>query len=1100
MRRPRPRRRPFRPGPAPATDPASGVSSRGRWRGRPRAQRQLALIVAGCVVYVGIFVVAVIGLLDADVRWVFDYGGGAGNTVRTILMWPLTLAVVTGLFLLWRYHRVWGPYRATAQQDPRELVETAGSISGEVVGRDELCEALIRDLDVPGCASRTHLVVGRMGSGKTALLVLMTQRLAELRAVPVPVRLRDARERLDFCELGFARFLEDVGGSVASGVEAEKVWRRLLQERRVVILGDGLEEALLGEERASERDNIIRRAIRTANHQDLPLVIASRPHDPLRGMDATISELEPLSEEAALRYVSSGGGWSANKGTVDWIVQTADFPESPLYLQLARQLHGAELLEHSAAQQAGDFSDVRGLDRAGLRLHLFETWVANLVGGHLYPHVSLGVAERGAAVDYLSALALVGLGRNTVEVAFTDLLGPPDGSGPPYPDVVDELRRRMALYRRSVYCDGYMAATWGQQLGIVEAYGDRVRFRHSLMQSYLGSRLLPTLLTPNGAGASFLGTALHTPGRELLSALVLYSRSRPGRCTHTGPADADRWCPVRTSRELLLAAVDDTAHGPGPPAGGSRRPTVKDAEARALALPRAGAEVLDLYAAAIEVDAAEREVTLGHMAEELADLWGQLRDRDPEALGEAKSSLVRTLGAAVRELARRNDLDGDQGPRLAAPSGGIRTLERVYRALFRMAVEEPSYQVRLAMALQIGIGGDAAFAALRKRLTDPTSPPAGDPYGTGSSGTDANGDADAERVWRERTLCAWLLPLLAGSAAGGNGAESPLAYLHPWLAAVGEDRPPDTAPLSLPVEMALAQGFKLAANRRHRHPCARGSRKALADLAWEMMRRTRFWYTRLTLLHARTLWELPDDVSRPPEPPAAGDPEELVRQWLTSPAGEPERHPFLLAGARLAAETLRTRRPERYLWTDESVVVSQIGSRDTAQGEPRKHNLWIPYSIGWSALVPAAQQLVADVLLLLNLAEQNDRSADRVQHLRRTDRPLPPYLPPCFTEDRSSLHPERSGADDVWTAGGATSCGCPFELCPYPPRTRPSIRADFSEMFCRRQMSLLRPAGRFRRRRQAPWQRDIDAERLAVFWERMGDRLRQGNADNPPPS
>ncbi|MEO3751475.1 NACHT domain-containing protein [Streptomyces sp. B6B3] len=1097
MSRPRPprlpRRSPFRRGPAPATDPASGVSSRGWWRGRPHSHRQLALVVAGCALYLAIFVVAVVGLLDSDVRWLFDYGGGAGDTVRSVLMWPLTLAVVAGLFLLWRYHRVWGPYRAAAQRAPRDLVATAGSVSGEVVGRDELCEALIRDLDVVGCASRTHVVVGRMGSGKTALLVLMTQRLAELHAVPVPVRLRDARDRLDFCELGFERFLEEVSASVASRVEAEKVWRRLLQERRVVILADGLEEALLGEDRASERDNLIRRAIRTANQQDLPLVIASRPHDPLRGMEATVSELEPLSEEAALRYVSSGGGWSANKGTVDWIVQTADFPEAPLYLQLARQLHGAELLEHSSAQQAGELPDVRGLDRAGLRLHLFDTWAESLVNGHLYPWVSLGAAERGATLDYLSALALVGLGCNSVEVAFTDLLGTPDGGAPPHPEVVEELARRMALYRRSAYCDGYMAATWGQQLGIVEAYGDRVRFRHSLMQSYLGSRLLPTVLTEDGDGAGFLAAALREPGREMLSALVLYSRSRAGRCTHTGTGDAESWCPVRLSRDLLLAAVDDSAHGP-PPAARNRRPTFKDAEARALALPRAGAEVLDLYAAAIEVDAAAREVALDRMAGNLADLWGHLRDRDPEALDEAKISLVRTLGAAVRELARRNDLGRDQGRRLAAPSCGIRTLERVYRALFRMAVEEPSYEVRLALALQIGIGGDAAFAALRKRLADPTSPPANDT--AGSYGTD--GEADAERVWRERTLCAWLLPLLAGSATGRDGGESPLGCLHHWLTAVGEERPPDTAPLSLPVEMALAQGFKLAANRRHRHPCARGPRTALADHAWEMMRRTRFWYSRLTLLHARTLWELPDDVSRP-STSAAGDPDELVRQWLTSPGGEPERHPFLLAGARLAAEALRTRRPERYLWTDESLVVAQIGSRDTAQGEPRKHNQWIPYSIGWSALVPAAQQLIADVLLLLNLAEQSGHVADRVQHLGRTDRPRSPYLPPCFTEDRSPLRPELTGADDARAAGGSASCGCPFELCPYPPRTRTSVRADFSEMFCRRQMSLLRPTGRFRRKRQAPWQRDIDAERLAGFWERMGDRSRQGSADDPPP-
>jgi hypothetical protein len=303
--------------------------------------------------------------------------------------------------------------------------------------------------------------------------------------------------------------------------------------------------------------------------------------------------------------------------------------------------------------------------------------------------------------------------------------------------------------------------------------------------------------------------------------------------------------------------------------------------------------------------------------------------------------------------------------------------------------------------------------------------------------------------------------------------------------------------MSLPVQMALAQGFKLAANRRHSHPCARGSRKALSDHTWEMMRRTRFWYSRLTLLHARTLWELPDDVSRPAGL-LAGSPEELVRQWLGSPPGRQEEHPFLLSGARLATEALRTRRPERYLWTDESLVVSQIGSRDTAQKELRKHNQWIPYSIGWSALVPAAQQLVADVLLLLNLAEQSDRIGDRVQRLGRTDPVVAPHLPPCLVADRSLLDPRLTGSNDASTRGGGASCGCPFELCPYPPRTRTSVRADLSEMFCRRQMSLLRPSGRFRRERRAPWQRAIVARDLVRFWADMGNRWRQSSVDEPP--
>jgi len=76
---------------------------------------------------------------------------------------------------------------------------------------------------------------------------------------------------------------------------------------------------------------------------------------------------------------------------------------------------------------------------------------------------------------------------------------------------------------------------------------------------------------------------------------------------------------------------------------------------------------------------------------------------------------------------------------------------------------------------------------------------------------------------------------------------------------------------------------------------------------------------------------------------------------------------------RLAVLALETGQPERFIWIDESGVAARIGSRPANPGAPRKHNLWIPPSTGWTALQPRAQQLVADVLLLLNLAERGAR-------------------------------------------------------------------------------------------------------------------------------
>ena len=39
---------------------------------------------------------------------------------------------------------------------------------------------------------RPHVLVGGVGTGKTAVLVRLTELLAEKRAIPVPVKLRDA--------------------------------------------------------------------------------------------------------------------------------------------------------------------------------------------------------------------------------------------------------------------------------------------------------------------------------------------------------------------------------------------------------------------------------------------------------------------------------------------------------------------------------------------------------------------------------------------------------------------------------------------------------------------------------------------------------------------------------------------------------------------------------------------------------------------------------------------------------------------------------------------------------------------------------------------
>lgn len=91
-----------------------------------------------------------------------------------------------------------------------------------------------------------------------------------------------------------------------------------------------VEEALNGADKDKERDSIIRLAIARARKDRLPLVIASRPHDPLRGADAGIVELEPLSRMAALDYLGHDDP-ADDRQRLNWIVETADVAEAPLF-------------------------------------------------------------------------------------------------------------------------------------------------------------------------------------------------------------------------------------------------------------------------------------------------------------------------------------------------------------------------------------------------------------------------------------------------------------------------------------------------------------------------------------------------------------------------------------------------------------------------------------------------------------------------------------------------------------------------------------------------------------------------------------------------
>jgi hypothetical protein len=221
--------------------------------------------------------------------------------------------------------------------------------------------------------------------------------------------------------------------------------------------------------------------------------------------------------------------------------------------------------------------------------------------------------------------------------------------------------------------------------------------------------------------------------------------------------------------------------------------------------------------------------------------------------------------------------------------------------------------------------------------------------------------------------------------------------------------------------------------------------------------------------------------------PHGSDPEAIVAHWLE--LARSRDHPFVAETGKLAVRALQTRRPQRYLWIDESGVVSKVGSRAARRSSYRQYHIWIPPSTGWAALDPRAQQLVADVLLMLNLAERGQEPARIEQRLKRIDRG---DLPPCLSQDRDPLDPTRTAGATDTAPGHNCKDGCPFGLCPYPPNGNQPYRAELSEPFCHRQQTLLSPG--WTRSKRAWWQA-ASRRNLTRFWEQMGDRARGGSID-----
>ncbi|MET9958479.1 NACHT domain-containing protein [Streptomyces sp. NPDC006326] len=324
------------------------VAASGRWRGKWWARRTPGTYVkvfswTGTIIFLAWLGMAVSVIAEGRRGRVEHLCHNTTQSCSAVISFVtpfLALALSTTVFLVVRRWKTIRPITRIAKTNPRHLVPTAGTIVDEVVGRDELCSVLAQALR-DRRRRRPYILVGGVGSGKTAVLVQLTQMLAEQGAVPIPVHLRRADldgHDLNLSELAKRRFCEEVDPGVISRAQAERMWRQIRMEDKAVVVADGLEEAFCDDDKEPNRDSVIRRAIRLAERQRLPLVIASRPHAALESTKAAVIDLEPLSEEAALTYLAHQDP-GVDGRRLDWIVETAAVAESPLYLSPRRVRH-----------------------------------------------------------------------------------------------------------------------------------------------------------------------------------------------------------------------------------------------------------------------------------------------------------------------------------------------------------------------------------------------------------------------------------------------------------------------------------------------------------------------------------------------------------------------------------------------------------------------------------------------------------------------------------------------------------------------------------------------------------------------------------------
>jgi hypothetical protein len=491
-------------------------------------------------------------------------GSSLGCNLTTEVLGTLIVAAIGLVIFVWKLRAIVRAFADLARDEPASLLDVSvpEPIAGGERYEHELFDVIARDLlyerpsegSAPGdrngrgdlstpARAAGKLITGGAGTGKTTAMVGLTRFLARHQVIPIPVSLRGVTEPINLIQLAHDQFQDRVNTRTLFGDHGDRVFARLRARGQAVILADGLDEAMPKASRG-RRELALSAAIEDALGGGVPVVATSRTVELGHGLALAHFELPPLSGEDAIKFL----GIDPRDEALCRTVETACVSETPFYLEIAAPL-----------VREGALEDWRGDDATALRVNLLDRYVDAVCSETLLPDAD--VNDRKVAVKRVSAIAYMMLRQGRPSMSLQDLEAD-----------ADRAPAQAAAGAEPVDVDA--AVDDGLALGLVELLDqESVQFVHSVMQSYLASRVIREDPGEDaGSVAALLGGAVSP---ELLTAIVMAGswrdpdasagdRHRRGRQMVDKLLGAARKQPKREALALVSAASKLVASaGPG---------------------------------------------------------------------------------------------------------------------------------------------------------------------------------------------------------------------------------------------------------------------------------------------------------------------------------------------------------------------------------------------------------------------------------------------------------------------------------------------------------------------------------------------------------